>query len=86
MSGYNSKLSDKAFPLKQASNEMTIAGDRLNIGYKNGLALNSLPFKVSNKSGKTEDVSLSTTKGWAAREIEARNEAITDRLMKLLKL
>lgn len=86
LSGYNSKLSDKPFPLKQASNEMTIAGDRLNIGYKNGLALNSLPFKVPNESGKTEEALLSTTKGWTAREIEARNEAITDRLMKLFKL
>ncbi len=86
LSGYNSKLSDKPFPSKQASNEMTIAGDRLNIGYKNGLALNNLPFKVPNKSGKSEETALSTTKAWTAREIEARNEAIADRLMKLFKL
>ena len=86
LSGYNSKLSDKPFHSKQASNEMTVAGDRLNIGYKNGLALNNLPFKVPNKFGKAEEVSLCTTKAWTAMDIEARNEAIADRVMKLFKL
>lgn len=85
LSGYNSKLSDKPFAIKQQSHEITIAGDKLNIGYKNGLALNNLPFKP-NKSGRVKEITLANTKAWSVAEIEARNEAIVNRLMKLLTL
>lgn len=86
LSGYNSKLSDKPFPLKQGSNEMTVAGDSLDVGYKNGLALNNLSFKPSTNSVKSKEVTLASSKEWTAREIEARNDAITVKLMKLFKL
>lgn len=85
LSGYNSKLSDKPFSKKQESHEMTIADDILNIGYKNGLALNNLPFKVKDGT-KEKLLTLATTKVWTVAEIEARNEAISERLMKLFKL
>lgn len=86
LSGYNSKLSDKPFPLKQASNEMTIAGDLLDIGYKNGLALNNLPFIIRNETGKKVETALSKTNEWTAKEIEARNDAIIEKLMRMFKL
>jgi len=85
LSGYNSKLSDKPFAIKQASHEVTIAGDQLNIGYKNGLELNKLKFK-STKSTKAKEISLATAKAWTIDEIKARNDAIVNRLMKLFKL
>ncbi len=85
LSGYNSKLSDKPFAIKQESHEMTIAGDKLNIGYKNGLALNNLPFQP-DKSNKAKEITLANTKVWTVTEIEARNHAIVTRLMKLFKL
>jgi hypothetical protein len=85
LSGYNSKLSDKPFPQKQESNEITVAGDRINVGYKNGLALNNISFSIKGK-GKSRGITLATTKSWGAAEIESRNEAIVDRLMKMFML
>lgn len=82
LSGYNSRLSDKPFPIKQQSHEMTIAGDKLNIGYKNGLALNKIPFKPNG----SKEITLANTKVWTVAEIKARNEAIVNRLIKLFKL
>lgn len=86
LSGYNSKLSDKPFTTKQTSHEMTIAGDTINIGYKNGLALNTLSFRVPGMRGKGKEVALSSSKTWTATEIEARNVAITEKLLKIFKL
>lgn len=86
LSGYNSKLSDKPFATKQASHEMTVAGDTIQIGYKNGLALNNIGFTVPVGAGKAKEATLATSKTWTAREIEARNVAVTNRLLKLFKL
>lgn len=86
LSAYNSKLSDKPFPDKQISNEVTVAGDALYTGYQNGLALNNLPFKVLNSAGNFKEVSLASSRVWTAKEIEARNQAIVERLLKLFRL
>ncbi len=57
LSGYNSKLSNQSFEKKQSKAEANIFGNKIYIGYKNGLALNNIRFKVGE-----EITSLSETK------------------------
>ena len=46
LSGYNSDLATTSFEKKQLlAKDRTFLGHKINIGYKNGLALNNLPFE-----------------------------------------
>jgi uncharacterized protein with ParB-like and HNH nuclease domain len=68
LSGYNSRLSNQSFDRKQSKTEITAAGHKIDIGYKNGLYLNSLNFESND-----EDVSLSSIEQWKKGDIEQRN-------------
>ena len=73
LSGYNSRLSKASFAKKQAlAGDKKVAGQKIEIGYKNKLALNSLEFG--------DQKSLATTPTWNADLITAR----TGRMVELL--
>ncbi len=79
LSGYNSKLSNASFEDKQNLHEnRQFLGHKINIGYKNGLALNNLPFSVDG-----EETSLAKIGKWTKTSIEARNGAMVDILLKI---
>ncbi len=74
MSGYNSDLATAAFEKKQKlAKDRSFLGHRINIGYQNGLFLNSFSFKT--KLGK---VSLAQATTWNADAIEARTKLLVD--------
>jgi hypothetical protein len=74
LSGYNSDLATAPFEKKQKlSKDRNFLGHKINIGYQNGLALNSLPFKT--KAGK---YSLANAPTWNAEMIEARTRLMVD--------
>src|SRR5205807_4242492 len=67
LSGYNSDLATAPFEKKQKlSKDRSFLGHKINIGYQNGLILNSLPF--TTKIGK---YSLASSPQWNAEMIEA---------------
>lgn len=77
LSGYNSKLATATFSKKQALAEnRKFLGHSINIGYRNGLALNTLPFKVGGKS-----LTLASAPKWTAQMIEARTNCMVDLLL-----
>ncbi len=80
LTGYNSNLSNKPFNQKQEKSQINVFGTRIFIGYKNGLALNNIPFCVGNK-----ELTLATADKWTEEYIKARNEAMVDRLIRLFK-
>ncbi|GAC1608688.1 MAG: hypothetical protein NVS3B3_13720 [Aquirhabdus sp.] len=80
LSGYNSKLSNSSFEQKQAKTETKSNGHSIQIGYKNGLALNQLKFMVEEK-----DLSLATCKAWTLAEMEARHEVMIQLLCESYK-
>lgn len=74
MSGYNSDLATAPFEKKQKlSKDRIFLGQKINIGYQNGLVLNSLVFKT--KVGK---YSLANAPHWDAEMIEARTKLLVD--------
>ena len=75
LSGYNSKLSNYDFTKKQTKAEMTALGEKISIGYKNGLYLNNLKFKVDMAKW-----SLSTAATWNQKHINARNGVMVEKL------
>jgi hypothetical protein len=79
LSGYNSKLSNASFEDKQNLHEnKQFLGHKINIGYKNGLALNNLLFSVDGK-----DTSLAKIDTWTEESIEQRNGAMVNVLLKI---
>ena len=77
LSGYNSKLSNACFEDKQNLQERkNILGHTINIGYKNGLALNNFRFSV-------DGINLAEIEKWTETSIEARNNAMVDKLVEL---
>lgn len=80
LSGYNSKLSNHPFDEKQTKATANIIGNRIFIGYKNGLALNNIEFAVHGKK-----FTLATAKEWKKEHIKARNDVLVDMLVKLFK-
>jgi hypothetical protein len=79
LSGYNSKLATASFEKKQALSEgRTFLGHSIDIGYRNGLALNKLTFP--NGTRKT---SLATADEWTAEMIEARTRVMVETLLKM---
>jgi uncharacterized protein with ParB-like and HNH nuclease domain len=74
LSGYNSDLAASSFEKKQKlSKDRNFLGHKINIGYQNGLALNSLTFKT--RSGK---FNLANAPRWDAEMIEARTDLLVD--------
>lgn len=74
LSGYNSDLATVAFEKKQKlSKDRSFLGHKINIGYQNNLALNSLEFVT--KDGK---FSLATAPHWNADMIKARTKLMVD--------
>lgn len=74
LSGYNSDLATAAFEKKQKlAKDRSFLGHKINIGYQNGLVLNSLQFKTS-----TGKFSLADAPYWDAEMIEARTKLLVD--------
>jgi len=74
LSGYNSDLATAPFEKKQKlTKDRSFLGHKINIGYRNGLALNSLGFKA--KGGK---YSLADAPSWDVAMIEARTKLLVD--------
>ncbi|WP_153555572.1 DUF262 domain-containing protein [Roseimaritima sediminicola] len=79
LSGYNSRLAARFFDEKQALVEnKTVLSHKVNLGYRNGLALNSMEFDFAGQR-----VSLATADTWNAEMIDARTEMMVDSLVKL---
>ncbi|WP_116135957.1 DUF262 domain-containing protein [Trinickia diaoshuihuensis] len=81
LSAYNSNLSDSPFADKQKMTTITVAGERARIGYKNGMVLNELPYKLNR-----ETLSLATAETWGTDHILARGETLVAGMMKDYKL
>ena len=72
LSGYNSDLATAPFEKKQKlSKDRSFLGHKINIGYQNGLMLNSLKFKT-----KAGTYSLADAPHWDAQMIEARTKLL----------
>lgn len=82
LSGYNSDLATSSFEKKQqVAQDRTFLGHKINIGYRNGLELNKLPFVLDDTK-----LSLATAPTWSAESIEARTKAMVHVLLKANKL
>ena len=74
LSGYNSDLATAPFEKKQTlSKDRAFLGHRINIGYRNGLALNSLTFTT-----EAGECSLANAPRWDAAMIEARTKVMVE--------
>ena len=80
LSAYNSRLSNQPFERKQEKSETTVSGIKIQIGYKNGLALNRVPFVVAGKT-----TSLATSERWTVEHIQARNQVMVDMLVDIFR-
>jgi len=79
LSGYNSKLSKSSFHKKQSKHEdIKSLGFKINIGYKNGLALNNFEFEYKGKK-----TNLAKINEWKDESIVARNDEIVNTILKL---
>jgi Protein of unknown function (DUF1524) len=82
LSGYNSDLATLSFEKKQQlAKDRTFLGHKINIGYRNGMALNNLPFMLGANT-----VTLATATTWSAEMIEARTKAMVELLLEANKL
>lgn len=80
LSGYNSDLSMSAFKKKQQlSKNRSILGQKINIGYQNGLALNLIQF--STNAGTSH--CLADAPCWNAEMIERRTDVLVDAIIRL---
>ncbi len=81
LSGYNSKLAAASFDKKQAlAEKRKFLGHEINIGYRNGLALNSLSFQAGKKK-----LSLATAPIWTPAMIDARTDRICEMLLSMYR-
>lgn len=80
LSGYNSRLSNQSFSKKQGKAEANIFGNKIYIGYKNGLALNNIKFNIDGL-----ETSLATANDWKREHIISRNEQMVKMLLQLFK-
>ena len=82
LSGYNSDLAISSFEKKQQlAKDRTFLGHKINLGYRNGFALNNLPFVLGDTT-----LSLATTYTWSAEMIEARTKTMVKLLLEANKL
>lgn len=78
LSGYNSDLATAPFEKKQKlSKDRNVLGHKINIGYLNGLVLNSMLFKTDN--GKK---SLANADHWDVDMIASRTDLMVDLIAK----
>jgi hypothetical protein len=80
LSGYNAKLSNQAFVKKQRKAQANVLGNKIYIGYKNGLALNRITYRVGGRT-----YTLADARQWNQAHIEARNGVMVKMLVKLFK-
>jgi len=80
LSGYNSRLSNQSFQKKQGKSTANVFGNKIQIGYQNGLALNNIEFKVEEHLS-----SLATSQEWKKEHIESRNHEMVEMLINLFK-
>lgn len=81
LSGYNSKLAIASLSKKQElAKDKTFLGHKINIGYRNGLVLNTLPFELGKKQYCLADVPR-----WGADAVESRTKAMVARLVQLFR-
>ena len=74
LSGYNSDLARAPFEKKQKlAKDRSFLGHKINIGYQNRLALNSLPFAVNGA-----ELSLATAPTWNEATIQARTKKLVE--------
>lgn len=74
LSGYNSDLATASFEKKQKlSKDRLFLGHKINIGYQNGLALNSLKFKT-----EADKYSLADAPHWDVEMMEARTKLLVE--------
>ena len=82
LSGYNSDLATSPFEKKQQlARDRTFLGHKINIGYRNGLALNNLPFETGHNT-----FTLATATTWSSEMIDARTKAMVKLLIEVNKL
>ena len=80
LSAYNSSLSNRSFEKKQDLSVRKMGNEDIKIGYKNGLMLNNLKFKIDDK-----EHSLATIDTWTEEAIEARTQMMVDKLAQIFK-
>jgi uncharacterized protein with ParB-like and HNH nuclease domain len=80
LSGYNSRLSNSSFDIKQKKQSVNVHGQTINIGYKNGLYLNNIDYLVKEKQN-----SLSTAQKWDKDHIEARGNVLIEKAIDLFR-
>ena len=79
LSGFNSQLATANFEKKQSlSVNRKFLGHPINIGYKNGLALNQLEFEFMEQK-----LSLATADKWTTEMIEARTDFMVNLLLQI---
>lgn len=81
LSAYNSNLSNRSFTDKQNLSTRIVGTQELKIGYKNGLGLNTIPFKVNGI-----EQNLSNSSEWTKDHIESRTTELIELIIKLFKL
>lgn len=80
LSAYNSSLSNRSFVDKQNLNTRKVGREDLKIGYKNGLSLNNLKFKLGDN-----ELNLATSKVWTIEAIKSRTEKMVNILVDIYK-
>lgn len=78
LSGYNSKLSNYSFSKKQSRSEASIFGNKIKIGYQNGMAINNIEFKIKQKT-----YTIANAPEWNEEMIKARNDVMVKMILKL---
>ena len=80
LSGYNSKLATASLKKKQELTDKKVPGHKIQIGYQNKLALNTLPFDCNGN-----DSNLATIETWNADAIESRTNVMVQMLVEMYK-
>ncbi len=81
LSSYNPNLSNKSFIEKQTKAQKNVLNEELYIGYKNGLALNKIPFRYN---GGIHD--LTSIEEWNKKTIEARTDVMVEKLFSIFQI
>ena len=80
LSGYNSRLSNSSFDIKQEKKSVNVHGQKINVGYQNGLYLNNIEYEVDGKQ-----YNLSNAPKWDKEHIASRGEILIGKAIELLK-
>ncbi|HEU5054607.1 MAG TPA: DUF262 domain-containing HNH endonuclease family protein [Hanamia sp.] len=78
LSGYNSKLSNYSFSKKQNRSEANIFGNKIKIGYQNGMAINNIQFYSNGRK-----FTIANAPEWKKEMMQARNEVMVNMILKL---